>query len=95
MDAIIRAFRKLAAGLFLFAILLTPLLIVMLARHAGGIWVLGFVGGMLVAPLVGIGALRASAELLPDSSQGFIALIAFGLLAVLVSVAAGVVALVA
>jgi hypothetical protein len=88
MDVVYLAFRKLLAGLFLLVILLTPVAIVLYAHRAGGIWVAGFVGGMLLAPLTGIGALRATAELLPQANHAFVALIAFGLLASLVSVGA-------
>lgn len=79
--------RKLGALLLLAAIALAPIAIVVLGSKSGGIWVAGYVAGMVTVPLVAIGAWRAILELTEDVGT-FLGFILFGLLVTLISAAA-------
>jgi hypothetical protein len=83
--------RKFGALFFLVAIALTPVSIVMVADGHGGIFVTGYVAGVVTAPLVAIGATRA-VYLLAEATEleGLVGVIVYGLVVVLISVAAAV-----
>jgi hypothetical protein len=80
------AIRKLEALLLLAAIALTPVVIVFLEPRRGGIWVAGYVAGVIITPFIAIGALRAILELTGDL-DGVIGFVAYGSLTILISVA--------
>src|SRR5579872_3481116 len=83
------ALQKLSALVFLVAIALVPIAIVVLAPSGGGIWVAGYVTGMITAPIVAIGALRAISALNETVDLNVaLVFVAFGVLVTLVSVAA-------
>ena len=81
------AMRKMVALLFLIAIALTPFLIVAMHSREGGIWVLGYVTGIITVPMVGFAAIRAMSTLSHEGS--FIGTVVFGFLVILISLATG------
>jgi len=74
-----------AALLFLFAIALIPFLIVVMYSRVGGIWVLGYVTGIITVPLIGIAAIRAINTLSDEGA--FIGSVVFGFAVILISLA--------
>jgi hypothetical protein len=84
-NIITKAMRKAVALLFLIAIALVPFLIVVMYSREGGIWVAGYVTGIITVPLVGLAAIQAINTL---STEGaFIGTIVFGFIVILISVA--------
>jgi heme/copper-type cytochrome/quinol oxidase subunit 4 len=81
------AMRKMVALLFLIAIALIPFLIVAMYSREGGIWVLGYVTGIITVPVVGFAAIRAMSTLSDEGS--FIGTVVFGFLVILISLATG------
>ena len=81
------AFGKAVALLFLVAVALIPFLIVVIYSREGGIWVLGYVTGIVTVPIVGIAAIRAMNTL--DDESAFIGTVVFGFLVVLISLVTG------
>ena len=79
------AMRKMVALLFLIAIALVPFLIVVMYSREGGIWVLGYVTGIITVPVVGIAAIRAI-NILSDEGA-FIGTVVFGFVVILISLA--------
>jgi len=86
-----KAIRKAVALLFLVAIALVPFLIVATYSREGGIWVLGYVTGIVTVPVVGIAAVHAMNTL--SDERAFIGTVVFGFIVILISVAAGFFAL--
>ena len=83
------ALRKVVALLFLVAIALVPVAVVVLGSSRGGIWVAGYVTGIITVPLIAMGALRAIYTLLESNElRVFISFVVFGVLVILTSVAA-------
>ena len=80
--------RKLLASLFLIAVVMVPVVIVALEARPGGLWVAGYVTGIVTVPLIAIGALRAI-SLLADSLdiEVFVAVVIFGIFVLTVSAA--------
>ena len=83
MPRVTRAFRKLAALLFLIAVALIPFFIVVLYSRQGGIWVAGYVTGIITVPFVGFGVIRAINTL--NDEEAFIRTVVFGLIVILIS----------
>lgn len=81
------ALRKMAALLFLIAIALIPFLIVATYSREGGIWVLGYVTGILTVPVVGIAAIRAMNFL--SSENALLGSVLFGSVVIVISLATG------
>lgn len=81
--------QKFGALFFLVAIALTPVAIVIVAAGRGGIFVMGYVTGVLTAPLVAVGAMRAT-YILAESTEleGLVGVFIYGLIVVLISLAA-------
>jgi hypothetical protein len=79
---------KTVALFFLIAIALIPFLIVVVYSREGGIWVLGYVTGIVTVPVVGIAAIRAM-NTLSDEGRVFIGTVVFGFLVILISLATG------
>lgn len=86
---LLSAVRKVEAMLLLAIIALTPVAIVLFEPARGGIWVAGYVAGVIVTPLIGIGALRAVMELTGDL-EGLIGFVVYGGLTILISLAAAI-----
>lgn len=86
MLRVTKALRKLMALLFLIAVALVPFFIVVLYSHQGGIWVAGYVTGILTLPLVGFGVIKAINTL--NDEEAFIGTVVFGLVVILISVIA-------
>lgn len=83
------AIKKLIAIFFLIAIALVPVVIVILEPSRGGIWVAGYVTGMITAPVVAIGAIRALAVWNEQTDLNVVVgFVIFGILVTLISVAA-------
>ncbi len=80
--------RRAGAILYLVLVAAIPVMIVTLTS-TGGIWVAGFVTGMVTVPFVALGAMRAVAELanLGDIDI-FKGCLAYGVLVTVISVAA-------
>jgi hypothetical protein len=84
-----RVLWKLGALLFLVAIALTPVVIVTLGSRLGGIFVAGYVTGVITVPVVGFGALRAIYELIESTKiEGLLGVLAYGFLVILISASA-------
>ena len=81
------AIRKLASLLFLAAVALTPVAIILLEPRLGGTWVVGYVAGMVVTPLIAFAALRSILELTGDV-EGLVGFVVYGVLVVLISLTA-------
>ena len=79
------AMRKIVALLFLIAIALIPFLIVVMYSREGGIWVLGYVTGIITVPVVGIAAIRAINTLSEEAA--LIGTVVFGFVVILISLA--------
>lgn len=79
---------KMVALLFLVAIALIPFLIVAMYSREGGIWVLGYVTGIVTVPVVGIAVIRAL-NTLRDEGGAFVGTVVFGFLVILISLATG------
>jgi hypothetical protein len=81
--------QKLGAILFLLAIALIPVAIVALESGRGGIFVAGYVIGVITAPMVAIGVLRA-VSVLADSTwmDALIGFLVFAVVVLVVSVGA-------
>lgn len=77
--------RKMMALLFLMAIASVPFLIVVLFSRQGGIWVLGYVTGIITVPVVGIAAIRAMNTL--SDEKALIGTAVFGFFVILISLA--------
>jgi hypothetical protein len=81
--------RRFGALLFLATVILAPVAIVLFEPGRGGIWVAGYVTGMITVPLVAIGAIRAIYALFERTALDvFVAFVVFGSLVTLVSIAA-------
>jgi hypothetical protein len=84
-----RALGKLGALLFLAAIALTPVVIVVLGSRLGGIFVAGYVTGVITVPMVAFGAIRAIYALIESTEiEGLVGVLVYGFLVILISVAA-------
>ena len=84
-----RTLRKLGALFFLIAIALTPFAIVILGSKLGGIFVAGYVAGVITLPMVALGALRAIYALVESTDiEGIVGVLFYGFLVILISVAA-------
>ena len=84
-----RALGKLGALLFLVAIALTPVVIVTLGSTLGGIFVAGYVTGVITVPVVTFGAIRAIYTLIESTEiEGLVGVLVYGFLVILISVAA-------
>jgi hypothetical protein len=83
MSRVTKLFQKLAALLFLVVVALVPFLIVVLYSRQGGIWVLGYVSGIITVPLVGFGAVRAIISL--DEEGALIGTVVFGVIVIVIS----------
>jgi hypothetical protein len=83
--------QKLGAILFLIAIALIPVAIVVWGSGRGGIFVTGYVIGVITAPIVAIGMIRA-VSVLADSTwmNALIGFLIFAVVVLVVSVAAAV-----
>jgi hypothetical protein len=83
--------QKLGAILFLIAIALIPIAIVVWGSGRGGIFVTGYVIGVITAPIVAIGMIRA-VSVLADSTwmNALIGFLIFAVIVLVVSVAAAV-----
>lgn len=79
------AARKLVALLFLVTIALVPFFIVTSSSRFGGIWVAGYVTGILTAPFVAFGVIGAINTL--DDREPFIGIVAFCLILIVISLA--------
>ena len=81
--------QKLGAIFFLLAIALIPVAIVVWGSGRGGIFVAGYVIGVLTAPIVAIGMIRA-VSVLADSTwmNAIVGFLIFALVVLVVSVAA-------
>ena len=81
--------QKLGAILFLIAVALIPVVIVVLGSGRGGIFVAGYVIGVITAPIIAIGAARAVAVLADSTwSDGLIGFLIFSVVVILISVVA-------
>jgi len=83
MPRVTGLFQKLAALLFLVAVALVPFLIVALYSRQGGIWVLGYVSGIITVPLVGFGVIRAIISL--NEERALIGTVVFGFIVIVIS----------
>jgi len=81
------ALRKMVALLFLIAIALVPFVIVVMYSREGGVWVLGYVTGIITVPVVGIAAIQAMNTL--SNERAFIGTVVFGFIVILISFASG------
>lgn len=79
------ATRKLGALLFLMAVALAPVLIVALFPKQGGIWIGGYVTGIVTLPFVAFGAIGAFSLL--NDEGALIGTAVFGLIVIAISVA--------
>ena len=81
--------QKLGAILFLLAIALIPIAIVVWGSGRGGIFVAGYVIGVITAPIVAIGMIRA-VSILGDSTwmNALIGFLIFAVVVLVVSIAA-------
>ena len=77
--------RKMFSLLFLIAIALVPFLIVVMYSREGGIWVLGYVTGIVTVLVVGIAAVRAMNTL--SDERAFIGTVVFSFFVILISLA--------
>jgi len=73
------------ALLFLVAIAIVPFFIVVMFSREGGIWVLGYVTGIITVPVVGIAAIQAMNTL--SSERALIGTVVFGFFVILISLA--------
>ena len=84
-----RVLGKLGALLFLAAIALTPVAIVALGSRLGGIFVAGYVTGVITVPMVAFGAIRAVYALIESTKiEGLVGVFVYGFLVIIISVAA-------
>jgi hypothetical protein len=83
MLSLTRVFQKLAALLFLIAVVLVAFFIVVFYSRQGGVWVAGYVTGIITVPFVGFGVIRAINAL--SNEKAFIGTVVFGLIAILIS----------
>jgi hypothetical protein len=83
------SFQKLGALLFLLAIALIPVAIVIWGSERGGIFVAGYVIGVITAPMIALGVIRA-VSVLADSTwtDALFGFLIFAVVVLLVSVAA-------
>jgi hypothetical protein len=85
------ALKKLSSLLFLIAIALTPVVIVTLGSGLGGVFVAGYVAGVITVPMVALLAMRAIYELIESTEiEGIVGVLVYGFLVILISVAAAV-----
>jgi len=88
-NIITTALRRVLALVFLMAVALVPVAVVVLGSSRGGIWVAGYVTGIITVPLVAMGALRAIYVLFESTEfEVIVGFVIFGVLVVLTSVAA-------
>jgi hypothetical protein len=88
-SGISQTLRVLGALSFLCAVALVPVIIVLFEPSRGGIWVAGYVTGMITAPMIAVGALRAISLLNDQFDLDIpIGFVVFGILVTLISVAA-------
>jgi hypothetical protein len=80
--------RKTVAVLFLIAIAMIPFVIVALAPRQGGLFVSGYVVGLITVPLVAIGVMRAFYVLTGSAEAEIFGVFVFGLCLTAISVAA-------
>ena len=85
-NLLVTSLRKLAAALFLAAIVLTPIAIVLLWPKAGTIWVAGYIVGIATVPVVAFGALGAVNSIFGEERL-LLAFVLFSLLVVAASIA--------
>ena len=77
------ALRRLAALVFLIAVALVPFLIVAMYPSQGGIWVAGYVTGIITVPFVAFGAIRAMITL--NDEGAFVGTVVYGLIVIVIS----------
>jgi len=81
--------QKLGAILFLLAIALIPVAIVVWGSGRGGIFVAGYVIGVITAPMVAIGVIRAVSVLAGSTwMEALIGFLIFAVVVLVISVAA-------
>ena len=81
--------QKLGALLFLLGIALIPVVIVIWGSERGGIFVAGYVIGVITAPMVALGVIRAVAVLADSTwTGGLFGFLIFAVVVLLVSVSA-------
>jgi len=85
-NPLVTGLRKLAAVLFLAAIVLTPIAIVLFWPKAGTIWVAGYIVGIATVPVVAFGALGAVNSIFGEERL-LLAFVLFSLLVVAASIA--------
>lgn len=78
---------KSIAIVFLAAVILVPVAIVTLWYPVGAVWVTGYVAGIILLPIIGIGTMRAMNALFEDT-KAFVAVVVFGFAAIVTSLAA-------
>ena len=83
MSRVTKLFQKLAALFFLVVVALVPFLIVVLYSRQGGIWVLGYVSGIITVPLVGFGVVRAIISV--DEEGALVGTVVFGVIVIVIS----------
>jgi len=83
MPKITKSIQKLTALLFLVAVALVPFFIVVLYSRQGGIWVLGYVSGIITVPLVGFGVISAISSL--SGERVLLGTVLFGIIIILIS----------
>jgi hypothetical protein len=81
--------QKLGAILFLLAIALVPIAIVIWGSERGGIFVAGYVIGVITAPMIALGVIRA-VSVLADSTwtDALFGFLIFAIVLLVVSIAA-------
>jgi L-cystine uptake protein TcyP (sodium:dicarboxylate symporter family) len=80
--------HKTVALLFLIVIALIPFAIVVFAPRQGGLFVSGYVTGMITVPLVAIGVMRAFYTLTGSAEAEIFGVFVFGLCLTAISIAA-------
>jgi hypothetical protein len=80
--------RKTVAVLFLIVIAMVPFVIVAFAPRQGGLFVSGYVTGMITVPLVAIGVMRAFYTLTGSAEAEIFGVFVFGLCLTAISVGA-------
>ena len=88
-DPIIAILTRIVAALFLAAIALTPVAIVLFWPQAGGVWVAGYLVGIVTVPVVAFAALRAVNTIVGEERL-LPAFVVFGAIVVMISIASAI-----
>lgn len=88
-DPVIVILTRIAAALFLAAIALTPVAIVLFWPRAGGVWVAGYLVGIVTVPVVAFAALRAVNAIVGEERL-LPAFVSYGAIVVMVSIASAI-----